>query len=659
VAGASALAGALKPLGALFREELAPRPGRLTGAVRTAACCCLVTAVAMVFQIPSAYLAVYVVFMISREDVVATTVSGLTTTVAVTAAVALALVLAAFDVGSIVLRLPVMAIATFLAMYAARAFKLGPAAFLAGVVLVEAQTLVDQAPSTEDLVHAMLWLWVVVELPILVAVLAQLATGVAPAAVARRIGPAVLRTLATSLRRSGSGDLQEQHAQAEKLLVSTRRAGMVDATVKRQLGVDMKLIETLETLLSMRGVLPAETPAAARERLASECAACADAVERRTPVAPRTQPVVDDVTLTAAPAGVLPIVYAMAGALDRLRDGLDRLRRGVAEPPDRHARPPLIDRGDHRDNVRFAIKSTLAVMTAYMIYTGIADPGISTAVTTCFFVSLGSLGESRHKAILRISGALVGGLVAGLCIAFLRPSMMDIGQLSLLIAAATGVCAWIAASSVRLSYFGLQAAFAFLYGFLYDYAPPSHFKELFNRVVGILLGNVLVTFIFIVLWPTSASDRAGASIDQALRELAALLRAGAPPAGARLAVLEAGDKARGFEAYVKYELGVIPEAERPAPPHQTSLAELRRLTALTFVATEPLGSPAVADRVRRERERAAQLLLARTGAAGLEAGPGPQARAAVAESARTSDRAAVEAGALLLSELEKGHAVAS
>src|SRR5215471_3809896 len=318
VAGASAFAGALKPVGAFFKEELAPRPGRLAGALRTAACCCLVTAVAMVFQIPSAYAAVYVVFLISRQDVVATAVAGLTTTVAVTVAVALALVLAAFDAGSIVLRLPVLTIATSLAMYAARAFKVGPAAFLPGFLLVEAQTLVDKAPSAEDLVHAVLWLWVVVELPIAVAVLAQLATGVAPVAVARRFGPAVLRTLAASLRHSGAGDLLEQHARAEALLAATRRAGMVDATVKRQLSGDMKLIETLETLLSMRGVLPAETPAAVRERLASECAACADAAEHRTPVAPRTQPSVGDGALTAAPAGVLPVVYAMAGALDRL-----------------------------------------------------------------------------------------------------------------------------------------------------------------------------------------------------------------------------------------------------------------------------------------------------------------------------------------------------
>ena len=96
------------------------------------------------------------------------------------------------------------------------------------------------------------------------------------------------------------------------------------------------------------------------------------------------------------------------------------------------------------------------MMCAYFIYTGLALPEIATAVTTCFFVSLGSLGESIQKLTLRIAGALVGGVAAGLCIAFVRPSMTDIGQLVLLVGVATGICAWVSASSVRLSYAGLH-----------------------------------------------------------------------------------------------------------------------------------------------------------------------------------------------------------
>src|SRR5262245_38523237 len=123
MADASAVSSAHGPVGTMLREELAPHPGRLAGAVRTAVCCCVVTAIAMVFQIPAAYDAAFIVFLISREDVVATAVAGLVTTATITLAVAVALLVTAFDAGSAALRLPLMAAVTFAAMYLARALK--------------------------------------------------------------------------------------------------------------------------------------------------------------------------------------------------------------------------------------------------------------------------------------------------------------------------------------------------------------------------------------------------------------------------------------------------------------------------------------------------------------------------------------------------------
>jgi multidrug resistance protein MdtO len=655
VAPASAAARFWKPLETLYSEELSPRPGRLAASLRTAACCCLVTALAMVFQIPMAETAVFFVFMFAREDVVASIVAGLAGLVTATAAVVLALFPATFDAGAIALRLPIMVAVTMVALYASRAVKLGPAALIGGFILVKGQAILDEVQTTEEFVHGVLWLWIIVALPVAVVVLAQLATGESPVARGRRSGVTLLRRLADSLRHPGSEDVRAQKLEAAELMTSTRRVAMVDATAKRRLDGNMRLIETLEALLTMREVLPAETPVAVRERLADDCIACADAFQHRTPIPPPAQPVTADPALASAPVGVLPVVFAMAAALERLRAGLDRWSRGLTEPAG-PARPRLTDHGARRDNFRFALKGTIAVTAAYLIYTGYDYLGISTAVTTCFFVSLGTLGESVHKLTLRITGALVGGVLAGFCIAFLEPSMSDIGQLSLLVGAVTGLCAWLTASP-RLAYVGWQIAFAFLLGTLQGYAPTSHFKVLFDRVVGILLGNVLVAVIFSTLWPTSARDGAEASIDQALRELAALLGAGPLPAGARLAVLQAIDKARALGGAGKFELRMIPEFERAEARHGTSVGELQRIAGLTFVVAESSGSPAVAERVRSANARNAKLLLARAG----EPGPdiGPAASLGVRAGATLSDRAAVEASALLSSELEKADAVAS
>ena len=72
-------------------------------------------------------------------------------------------------------------------------------------------------------------------------------------------------------------------------------------------------------------------------------------------------------------------------------------------------------------------------MVVYAVYTLLDWPGMRTSIVTCFFVALGSLGETVHKLVLRLSGALLGGLIAGLCIVFVLPHMTDIGQLCALI----------------------------------------------------------------------------------------------------------------------------------------------------------------------------------------------------------------------------------
>ena len=71
-------------------------------------------------------------------------------------------------------------------------------------------------------------------------------------------------------------------------------------------------------------------------------------------------------------------------------------------------------------------------------------PGIHTCVITCFFVALGTVGETIHKATLRFIGCLIGaGLGLG-AILLLMPLMTDLGDLLLLLAPVTLLAAWVA-----------------------------------------------------------------------------------------------------------------------------------------------------------------------------------------------------------------------
>jgi multidrug resistance protein MdtO len=223
-------------------------------------------------------------------------------------------------------------------------------------------------------------------------------------------------------------------------------------------------------------------------------------------------------------------------------------------------------------------------MVVYTIYTLLDWPGMRTSIVTCFFVALGSLGETVHKLTLRISGALIGGSIAALCIVFVLPHMTDIGQLCVLIAVVSAGAGWIATSSERLSYAGLQIAFAFFLGILQDYAPATDLTVLRDRVAGILLGNVVMTLIFSLLWPESATSRLRAALAEALRAIGGVIKGGGDPTGARIRTAQALVTADHFEALSSFELSMLPKNSRATTP-APELAEINRLAGAALVAT--------------------------------------------------------------------------
>jgi multidrug resistance protein MdtO len=222
-----------------------------------------------------------------------------------------------------------------------------------------------------------------------------------------------------------------------------------------------------------------------------------------------------------------------------------------------------------------------------------------TAIVTCFFVSLGSLGETVHKLTLRISGALIGGLLAGLCIVFVLPYCTDIGQLCLLIAVVSAGAAWIATSSEQLAYAGLQIAFAFFLGVLQDYSPATDLTVLRDRVAGIVLGNVVMTIVFSTLWPQSAATRVRSAVGQALRALATLVQSPSDAPANREKAARALVLAEHFRTLRGFELQLVPghaSVERMA----ATLRELAILEGRVFVAGGGAGvSPGYREADRR------------------------------------------------------------
>ena len=504
-------------------RELAPREGRAAAVARISIGCAITVMIAMLFRIPEPAYMAYVVLLISKDEQSATIKSALGGFVAVTLALILCLLLFVIDAAEPALRLPAMALVTFGAMYTSRVFALGPVSFLAGFVLVQVQSLVDDLPHLEALTRATLWLWVVILVPVSIAIVTNLLAGQRSAVLLERTVLRALERMEAALRSPGGRkNLTDSRAEVLAVLPLSRHAVphanagdfISEATVRRLLDA-LTLAEGLEGDLSPTLTQElADRVRAIRLRI-QQGIASPEAIDPIPPVQPMS----------------FPTLMALALTFDQLDGGLG----GQAQEGTLPSKGPQPSKGPHSLFVpdaftnpaylRFAFKSTIAVMAAYSIYTLLDYPGARTAIVTCFFVALGTLGETVHKLLLRVSGAIIGGILAALCIVFVLPWLTDIGQLSILILCVSAGCAWIATSSERLSYAGLQIAFAFFLGVLNGYAPATDLAVLRDRVAGILIGNIIVTVVFTLLWPESARQRLRAALADLFHAIAALIRA--------------------------------------------------------------------------------------------------------------------------------------
>jgi multidrug resistance protein MdtO len=173
------------------------------------------------------------------------------------------------------------------------------------------------------------------------------------------------------------------------------------------------------------------------------------------------------------------------------------------------------------EHIKFAVKGCLTAVLCYLIYNAIDWPGISTAVTTCLLTALSTTGSSRQKQVLRFSGAVAGGFLLGIgSQIFILPYLDSIAGFTILFIFVTAFASWFVTSSPRLSYFGIQMALAFYLINLEEFAVRTSLAVARDRVVGILLGLIMMWLVFDQLWGASAVLDMTRAFISALRLLA-------------------------------------------------------------------------------------------------------------------------------------------
>jgi multidrug resistance protein MdtO len=196
---------------------------------------------------------------------------------------------------------------------------------------------------------------------------------------------------------------------------------------------------------------------------------------------------------------LMPAIFseenAVDSALESLEDAPDTMRIFI---PDAFSNP---------EHLHYILGGTIASMLCYIFYVSLDWPNLSTSVTTCVLTALTSVGSSRQRQLLRVLGFVLGGVIAGLgAQIFILPYLDSIGGFAVLFATMSAVAAWIATSSSRLAYAGVQFAFAFYLIHLSDFSIDTTLAIPRDRVLGVLLGTTMMWLVFERFFPRSAAD---------------------------------------------------------------------------------------------------------------------------------------------------------
>jgi multidrug resistance protein MdtO len=544
-------------LAALLGRELRPTPGRLGDSLRIVVVVLIVVAIAEIYRIPEAATSAYIVLFLSRHEAVSTVLTALISGIAALLAIFVTIAVFMLSLSEPALRIPLMVLTTFVAMFLSRAATMGAAFFAVGFIMVYGLTLGDQVlglalqPATaanapqaelpeivfvspeEALVQFLLWLGLAAAMPIALLIAANLLTGRDPARLLRH---ALAERLATAVRFC-AGERGAEHrleAQAFEGTAQLRKlhhlAGMLHGSRQRPLWSTALIDDVGQLVYLLLAWL--RVPGSSRDPLAPAVGVCR-AAERtlRTGEALSTEPAEVSATGAARPLG-----DAISRTLRAIYETLNPTSATAPPKEAKAARPPrrllAPDAFSNPEYVRFALKVTLAVMICYLVMSLANWPGIGTCIPTAFFVALGTVGETRHKAMLRITGCLIGAALGLGAILLLMPQMTDLGDLLLLLAPVTLLAAWVGGGTERIAYAGWQIGLAFYLVVLQGFGPTLDMEPAKDRIIGILLGNIVIFVIFTTIWPVSVADLVRTNTAKALEQLAKLAELGARADGA-------------------------------------------------------------------------------------------------------------------------------
>lgn len=522
----------LRAAGSFLKSELAPYPGRFNVMLRCMLTSAIVIVASMALEVPSLALSLLVVLYVTQSNVVITRLVALMFIAGSTFAVGLTILLLKFTFEYPLLRIVIASLLFFGCVYLTRVLKIGVVFFVVAIVIIYVQSLVDQTDQADLLIRGALWVWVSLNYPI--ALTLMINTLLLPAEPQLQLKAEVHRQLAVVEARlthliDGAPDfapitLSEVQQGALTLQKLLRFSTMRDSQYRKYQAFQLARIATVSRLYRGASELPPSLPGPSAAQLAmlrelrANCRTLDESVKADEPYR-QVNTATPDERKSAD-------TIAAAGELQRALHALASLVASGATTGAPPGKEPMVapDAWTNPAYMRFSLKTLLAVLVCYVFYNAVDWQGIHTIMLTCLIVALPSLGASTRRALLRLSGAAIGSAVALLMVVFVIPRLDDIVDLLLMTMPIVALAAWISAGSERIGYAGAQLMFTFSLALLDRFGPTTNLTEIRDRMVGILLGVGVSTFVQVAFWREGEGDVLRQKLASMLRAVAALLR---------------------------------------------------------------------------------------------------------------------------------------
>ena len=527
------LPDSLREAGAFLSREFAPFPGRANVMLRCMLTSAIVIVASMALEVPELPLSLLVVFYVTQSNVVVTRLVGVMFIVGSTLAIGLSILLLKFTFDYPLLRIVIASLLFFGSVYLIRVLRIGVVFFIVAIVVIYVQSFVDRTDQADLLIRAVLWVWVAVNYPIALTLLVNtLLLPVEPqlqlkAEIHRQLG--ALESRLTHLTDGTVSDapvtltaVQQGALTLQKLL---RFTTMRDAHFREHQALQLACIATVSRLYRGASLLPATWPSlseaqrAMLDELRANVRALDASVQSDEPYRYVSMATSEERTSADSIPAAADVQRALHAYADLVASGAASGKPPASEPmvaPDAWTNPAYM---------RFSLKTLLAVLVCYVFYNAVDWQGIHTIMLTCVIVALPSLGASTQRAVLRVVGAAAGSALALFMVVFVIPHLDDIVGLLLMTLPVVAFGAWLSAGSERVSYAGVQLIFTFSLAVLGQFGPTTNLTEIRDRLVGIMLGVGVATFVQMSFWREGEGDALRQKLATMLRAVAAQLRA--------------------------------------------------------------------------------------------------------------------------------------